>query len=612
MDFFVRSALGCLLASALGAWLCRKNERCAAVTGAAGAVLAALIIFAGSTWAFWHHAFNFYASFFQLVVALVGAAAAMHAIGYLAGEGGKKFCAFWSFYHLTFGAMLAVTALRSFIPFLIAWEVMGLASFFLVMLEYENSENQRAAWIYLLGCEAGGLLLMLAFALSGGGSAAYFYLLLAGFGLKIGFPLLHVWLPEAHPAAPAPVSALMSGAMIPLGFCGLFRFMPHTSACFGHAGWALLILGLIGAFFGILFAAGQSNLKRLLAYSSIENMGIISLGFGLGFLGKAYAHPTMALLGLGGGVLHVFNHAVLKGMLFLGAGSVLRATGTLQLDEMGGLMKKMPVTGRCFLCGAIAICGLPPFCGFTGELLIYIGAFSGIAHCHGALFAGALMTAIVLALTGGVACAALAKAAGGAFLGEPRTEASRNAAKEKLSMVIPQLGLLFLALALPLFAGTLPDVLHLTGKAHHLLSVVLAKNALFCCVFYTLIVLVLAWRRRAGRDARAVGTWDCGYARPTGRMEYTASALTQPIADQFDTVLGTKREVKEVSGLFPATAKILISCRDAARNFFWDVIFHGFARFAEKCHALQSGYLHFYIFMMVLALAAMLAWGFWA
>jgi len=262
---------------------------------------------------------------------------------------------------------------------------------------------------------------------------------------------------------------------------------------------------------------------------------------------------------------------------------------------------------------ATGICGLPPFCGFAGELLIYVAAFSGIAQAKGVFFGASMLAVLCLALTGGVACAALAKAVGGAFLGEPRSDYARQALPEKSSMVLPQVLLTTLALLLPLAYGVLPCMEWFeTVDCGDVIASAFQKNSIFLLVFYGVVGAILLLRRRAGKDDRAVGTWDCGYARPTSRMEYTGSALVQPLADQFGGVLGLERQKKSPQGLFPTSASLVVTDRDLGRRVWWNPLFRGFSALSERIHRFQSGYLHVYMLIMVLALALMLAWAFFA
>ncbi len=553
---------------------------------------------------------------FMLPPLILGPAAALHSVAYIKGHGNPGI--YWGFFNLTLGTMLALPLIRSFVPFLIVWELMGIFSFVLVMFNYKAEELKRVAWIYLLACEAGGLLLMLFYALSlkeGVPHCLIYAAGVAGFGLKAGFPLLHLWLPEAHPAAPAPVSAVMSGAMINLGLFGLLRFVFPTCNV-QLCGWTLLILGCIGSLGGIVFAITQDNLKRLLAYSSIENIGIISMALGCAFLGIAFNNINMIVFGLLGGVLHIINHALLKGTLFLGAGQVFCSTGTLSIDKMGGMMKKIPVTGSCFTLAATGLSGLPPFNGFIGELMIYLAAFSGVVSGVPQLRFGGMAAALVLALTGACAAAAFAKAVGGTFLGEVRQSSDCKA--ESPWMFIPMIALLVLSLAVvavsPFIAPLIPALFKLPVAAEDLRGVqkILFYAAGFSFVFYCLSALIFVVRRRVlvrGSENAEGPTWDCGYAKPSARMEYTGSAMIQGIADLFNSFLQLKRKVDEPKGLFPAQASFEWESPDGSERFFWAPVFRFVAGISDKVHKFQSGYLHIYILIMTVALIAMVIWA---
>ncbi len=564
---------------------------------------------------------------FQLPILIVGAVAAFHARGYLAGHDTDRHWIFWMFFQWTLAAMLAVTLARMPVEFLIAWEIMGITSFVLVAFEYHDQEVRQAAWIYLLACHAGAAFLIPAiiYGVNSGWTAGVLLLGLAGFGLKAGFPLLHVWLPVAHPAAPAPVSAVMSGAMINLGFYGILR-MPHAmdAESFRLLGWCLLAMGLAGALGGVLFAMIQKNLKRLLAYSSVENMGIIGIGLGLGFLGASEGAYLISAAGFTGAFLHILNHAVLKGALFLAAGSVLRATGSLNMDKAGGLLKRMPVTGGTFLYSSISLSGLPPFNGFTGELMIYFAAFSAILSNSQMLFYAGLPVLPLLALTGGLAAAAFAKASGAVFLGEPRSEDAASAVERPRSMTLPLLILTGLSLVLlflsPLIADLfLPAVSSLTNtECDTVISAAATlRQPLLCTAGISLLtillmVILLLLRRTLprGKQERIAPTWDCGFAEPTARMEYTGSAFSQPLTDYFSLFLRPVKKLKKPEGLFPTESSLDVTAEDAADRTVWHPLFRFCIKVADRIHHLQSGYLHLYILIMVIALLAMLVWGF--
>ena len=333
---------------------------------------------------------------------------------------------------------------------------MSLASFFLVTFEYEKPMVRQAGWIYLIATHIGTAFLIVFFILLGrqAGSLDFdkvsaipsslanimFLLAVVGFGTKAGFMPFHVWLPYAHPAAPSHVSAVMSGVMIKTGIYGLVRAltllgMPPAWWC-----WVLIGIGAVSGVLGVLFALAQHDLKRLLAYHSVENIGIITIGLGVGLLGINTNSPTLAILGFGGGLLHVINHAVFKGLLFLGAGSVLHSSETGHIDLLGGLIKRMPVTAFTFLIGSIAISGLPPLNGFISEFLIYLGIFKNGISARFASIIPALVVIGSLALIGGLALACFTKAFGVIFLGEPRSNHAKEAHEVgfcmKFSMVI--------------------------------------------------------------------------------------------------------------------------------------------------------------------------------
>ena len=600
-----------LAAGALGALFCRRCDRLANWIGCAGvsaAILLKLTIAFSS---------GVLSGIFQLPILLVGLAAALHSCGYMQNHGKHRMSVYWFLFNVMIFAMLAVTMLGRGFAFLAAWELMGLSSFALVAFEWKKRSVVRASWIYLLACEAGGLLLIwLLVNQNSVPLAVAAAVTTIAFGLKAGFPLLHVWLPEAHPAAPAPVSAVMSAAMIPLGFYGIFAWCPEFMAT-SAAGWIFFAMGIIGMLVGILFGAAQRDLKRLLAYSSVENIGIITLAVGLGLLGVNCGNDMMMALGFTGAMLHVINHALLKGTLFLGAGSVYKAMHTLNMDEMGGLVKKMPWTASIFTVSALGISGLPPFCGFAGELLIYMAAFHGIAAHQGAVFAGCVAAVIALALTGGMAAAAFAKSIAAVFAGEPRSQAAVDAPREQQNMVVPVfitgLAAIFMTWAAPWIAAdvlinVMPEVNNAMRKT---VFELLAYNGLIAFAMLILTMLLLWMRLNYCRrqDSRGL-TWDCGYAQPTARMQYTASAFIQPLADLFNGILRQKKDIVKPESLFPDHSSIAVSVPDGGSRWLWGPLSQLANNISNRVKHLQSGLLHVYILIMVLAIILMLLAGF--
>lgn len=521
---------------------------------------------------------------FLVPILIVGLSALLHATGYLHGDGKKRQGWFYFYFLGTLVSMLAVVFAPTKYLFILAWEAMGLFSSGLVGFESESPESKKATWIYLLACHAGAVFLILAgvFSLRADANLVLvWYLALIGFGLKIGFPPFHVWLPEAHPAAPAPASAVMSGAMIPLGFYGLIRWLPvHSELIEHHVAWSMLVLGALAALGGILFALPQRNIKKLLAFSSVENMGVIALGLAMWIFGLTLhdgddgAGADISKLALWGAALHVVNHALLKGGLFLGAGSVLRMTGTLDCDKLGGLMKKMPFTGTLFTLNAFGLSGLPPLTAFLSEFLIYLSAITALMNHE--LILPASMVLIVLATTGGIATAVYTKVVSAVFLGAPRSDLS-GVTETPRRMIVAQ-------------------------------AILFAPSAILLAPF---ALVVWGLKRLIGGTVKATEalTWDCGYERPTARMAWTGTAFSQPLADTFKDVLRPRHHVIMPKGPFPGDAAVVTETDDPGLADLWNPVFRLAARVFQRIHLLQNGSLHLYILMMIIAIVMLLVWG---
>lgn len=646
------SGLGVLLAGGLASLAAGRNSRMASLLGAGGTVAGCLLGGLGAAHALsggpdslrlaWDIPFgSFYvgidalSAFFLLPIFGLSALSAVYGAEYLQAWGDRKRLGPpWFFTNLLVASMALVVVSRNGVLFLLAWEAMSLASFFLVTFEDEREDAREAGWTYLLAAHFGTAFLLVLFVLLGNGAGtmdfdrlgaageaskgAVFLLAIVGFGTKAGFMPFHVWLPEAHPAAPSHVSAIMSGVMIKTGIYGLVRVLTLLGTPPPWWGWLLVGIGVVSGILGVLFALAQHDLKRLLAYHSVENIGIIALGLGVGILGRACGLPALAALGFAGGLLHVLNHALFKGLLFLGAGAVLHATRTRDLDLLGGLLKKMPVTGLTFLVGAAAISGLPPLNGFVSEFLIYLGSFRGLSG--GAAVAIPAMGVIGgLALIGGLAAACFAKAFGIVFLGEPRSDKTAGAHEPGLAMRVPMLllaaGCAGVALLSPLGIGALEPVIRplsggdgggALGRAADSLKVFLgAAGGL------VIVVTGLALLRRAllrNRRVEESVTWDCGYVRPTARMQYTASSFAQPLTSLFGLLLRAHRRGKPPAGLFPSGTGLATETPDVWREGLFRPVFNGVAWLSSKLHWLQTGRVHFYVLYVAVTLLVLLAW----
>ncbi len=517
---------------------------------------------------------------------------------------------------------LLVAASHAFV-FLLAWESMAILAFLLVLAADRDPEARKAGWLYLVSTHAGTLCLFGAFALLPGlawaplpaGFAAsprgtqVFVLCLLGFGLKAGVFPLHFWLPSAHAAAPSHVSAVMSGVMIKMGILGLarvFAWVPDPPLWWGGT---LVGLGAASGILGVAFALGQHDLKRLLAYHSIENIGIILMGLGLGAVGKSLHNPGLQLLGFGGGLLHVLNHGLFKGLLFLSAGSAIHAAGTRDLDRMGGLGKAMPWTSGAFLTGAWAICGLPPLNGFVSEWLIYLGAFHGLADARWR-WSGVIIVA--LAIIGGLALACFAKAFSAVFLGQARHPGPP--AHEAPAAMRGPMGALALAC---LLVGTLPLLLSPalervaaelgTGPlpALHGLAYLPVLSGTGLVLLATGAII---WAESRSRSPRAVPTWDCGYARPTPRMQYTASSFAALLVKGLGWALRTETRGGPVQGAFPAVMGFHSHVPDPVLDQVAEPSFRGSAWVLGHLRLLQSGHLPVYLLYVLLTLLALFFW----
>lgn len=569
---------------------------------------------------------------FVLIVLLVGGACAAYGVAYMrhAGKPDHASSSHAAVAVLVIALAVVVTA-RSVVLFLGAWEVMAIASFVLIMTEHERPEVRRAGMIYLVVTHTATLALFVMFALwargaadwtfaslaaagppTGAGGVALLACALFAFGVKAGLVPAHFWLPPAHAAAPSHVSAIMSGLVIKTGIYGLIRVVVLAGAPPAWWGWVLLAVGVASAVLGVLWALAQHDIKRLLAYHSVENIGIISMGLGLGALGTAYGHPGLSVVGYGAALLHTVNHALFKSLLFLSAGAVQRAAGTRNIEELGGLARRMPGTWGAFVIGAAAIVGLPPLNGFVSEWLLFLGLF-GTARVGDATRM-AVLGAPILAVVGALALACFAKVAGIGFLGRPRTEGADRAREVGAGFLAPAWTLAAACVAIGILAGAVvPPVLGVAaglGGATAGLSDPVVTGALASAravtAFAALLVLLigvvgfLRWLLLRRVAVRSGPTWACAYPAPTSRMQYTASSFAAPLVRLFGGLAG----VREHRGatLFHSGIRDLVL--DDVALPAWRVV----QRLALRLRPIQQGRLHVYLLYVVAALVALLAY----
>ncbi|MCC7261517.1 MAG: hydrogenase [Candidatus Latescibacteria bacterium] len=539
-------------------------------------------------------------------------------------------------YGLLAGAMALVVVAADGLLLLIAWEVMALAAFFAATAEEERDEVRRAGWVYLIATHLGTLCLIALFALwqRATGSLALapaaglpaelagvlLVLAVVGFGFKAGLMPLHVWLPGAHANAPSHVSAVMSGVMLKMGVYGMVRMTGLLPAGATWWGGVLLAAGAISGVAGIAMALGQRDLKRLLAYSSIENIGIIAMGLGVALLGRSLGRPDWVVLGLGGALFHVWNHSLFKPLLFFNAGAVIHATHTRDTDMLGGLAKTMPQTAALFGVGAVAICALPPLNGFASEWLVYLGLFRTLDPAGGAVFPAAAVAAVALALIGALAVACFVKLLGSVFLGAARREvlaASDPAISMRLPMAIAAAGCLgiglFPWLVTPLLqravavwaVGPLPPAAGLEGMASLKWISVFGLGLLGLAGGLLLFLRVLP---RFGLRGET-GTWDCGYARPTARMQYTGTSFAQQLVQLFELVLWPRHQWPAIRGLFASPARFASAVPDLVLDRLVLPLFALAGRQLPRLRILQQGQTHHYVLYIIAVVIFLFVWG---
>jgi hydrogenase-4 component B len=547
------------------------------------------------------------------------------------------------FYGVLAGSMAFVVLARNGILFLFAWEIMALSAFFLVTTEDDKQDVREAGWIYLVATRMATVFLFALFALlhtvsgsfkldalnqsnlTAGMASAIFIVALIGFGIKMGIMPVHVWLPSAHASAPSHVSAIMSGVILKMGVYGLVRItslLPNPPLAWGAT---VLALGTVSGVLGVALAVGQGDLKRLLAYSSIENIGIIMMGLGLALIGRSLGRADWVILGMSGCLLHVCNHALFKGLLFYTAGSVIHGTaidteGTRQIDLLGGLAKAMPWTALCFIIGTVAVCGLPPLNSFVSEFFIYLGLFDTLVNKSTPSFAIGGLAAAALALIGALAVACFVKAYGAVFLGTARSDHARHAHESPASMLGPMGVLAACCLVIGLAPRLLAPVLE-SGIAAWAPDVADAGRSLVALVPLEWISIAgcgllagvcLAWSillfRLRSNLVEQAATWGCGYRAPNTRMQYTSSSFAQMLVDLFAWALHPRTRKPQHLELFPQPTDFRREVPDAVLDEAALPAFGLVARLFSWLRILQQGNVQIYLLYIFLVLVALLLW----
>lgn len=577
--------------------------------------------------------------FFIFVILLISLPSAIYSIGYLKGEYSKKkiFIA-WILLGLFVASMLLVVTVRNAFIFLIFWEIMSLVSYFLVVFDSGHERSIKAGTIYIIMTHIGTAFLVAAFmmmykhahsfdliaiknaclTMSAQTRDLIFLLFLLGFGTKAGIVPLHIWLPYAHPQAPSHISSIMSGVMIKTAIYGIIRFVMFTLGV--NSSWwgvLVLILAVISCLVGVIYALMERDIKRLLAYSSVENIGIILLGVGLAMLFMAANMPYLAILSLLAGLYHLVNHAIFKGLLFLCAGSVYKATGTRDIEKLGGLIKRMPSTAVYCLLGSMAISAIPPLNGFVSEWLTLQAFFLGAFHSIGGmkLFLG--ICAAMLALTSGLAAACFVKVFGVVFLGLPRSHYAQDAKEVSLSMKSGMFILSFLAVIFGLAASSIIkflvrvagiamniDISNMSfslnnfilspqgGKSVYLSTPILASVLIIIGILGFVVYLLF------GREKSIIyKTWDCGYYKLGSRNEYTGTAFSKPFRIAFSFFLLPYRKTQKVRESFYRVKSFAYETHTTLvfKKYVYDPLLALVLKSAKFMRRLQPGSIHLYL-----------------
>ncbi|MBI5181321.1 MAG: hydrogenase 4 subunit B [Nitrospirae bacterium] len=640
---FSLTAISCLMASIAGIW------------GVGAGYVESTTISMGIPDLPFHLRLDPLSGFFLVVVGLLSFFVSVYSLGYVKGFiGHRSVTHLVIFYCLFITGMFLVILSDDALSFLISWELMAASSYFLVMFEDERVENRRAAFLYLVVAHIGAIAILLSFGIlaglttgfkgfdgytfdamrqaefPAGWATAAFLLAFFGFAAKAGVIPFHVWLPEAHPVAPSNVSALMSGVMLKTAIYGIVRV---SFDLIGISNWwwgaIVLIFGLISAVLGVLYALMQHDLKRLLAYHSVENIGIILIGIGLAMIFTSFKLPVLAALALIAGLYHTLNHAMFKGLLFMGAGAILHATKERNMEEMGGLIHKMPWTAALFLIGSISISALPPFNGFVSEWLTFQAFLLTPALPNALLNLLIPLGAALLALAAALAAACFVKAYGVTFLGHWRGYHDPHAHEVDWFM---RIGMIMAALAC-LILGVLPtyfiqwmDIipeqlvgsniatsagefgwLWLTPIAHERASYS-APIVLIVVLAVVLLAYILLHIRKAA--VHRAPLWDCGFEKITNRMQYNAASFSMPIRRIFGFLFSIREDVRAVyptgNPLFPKRLRYHLKIRDHFWGLLYKPVVDASIWISRKVGKLQQGQIQMYLIYSFITIIVLL------
>lgn len=538
-------------------------------------------------------------------------------------------------------ALTFICVVQNSFAFLIGWEILALSAFLMIILEHEKIATLRAGINYLIQSHFSLIFLMIGFmwvahktgsydftaiasysaSLSGAASLMLYLVFFIAFAIKAGFVPFHTWLPYAHPAAPAHVSGMMSGVIIKIGIFGILRMLLVIKTDYYTLGFVILIISVISGLYGVMLAILQHNLKKLLAYHSIENIGIIGIGIGIGCIGLGAGNQVLATLGFSGALLHTLNHSLFKSLLFYAAGNVYQSAHTLDIEHLGGLIKRMPQTAALFLISAIAISGIPPFNGFISEFIIYNGLYNWLGDATLVSLLAAIFSMAALVLIGGLALLCFTKAFGVVFLGTPRRRLPDSCREVPFGQLLP----LYLITMLIVLIGVFPQVFiqflvrpvnlfsvdgvltHNPFQGNAFLSLQHISLAMWGLILLSVLLFTLRKFVISHRKVATGATWGCAYSAPTPKQQYTAGSFVRTYAKLFQVFLYTGKKEKEVHGIFPTGGKFETHPYDKVEQWFIDNPLRINKSFMGRFVFLQNGKLQFYILYGIIFVISVLA-----
>jgi hydrogenase-4 component B len=569
-------------------------------------------------------------AWFIIIINFICIAGVLFGTGYMRSAGGETsaLTLHWILYILFHSSMIFVTIVQHSIAFLLCWEVMSLSSLFLVLYDYTNPKVLKAGINYLVQMHISVVLLTVAFiwayfktgTFDFKGIGAFFgsnvniwlfIVFFAGFGMKAGFFGLHTWLPQAHPAAPSHISGVMSGVIVKMGIYGIFRVISFLKADQLILGEIILTISVLTGLFGIMNAAVHRDFKKMLAYCTIENIGIIGIGIGIGLIGVAKGEGMLSFLGFGGALLHVLNHSLFKSLLFFSAGSVYMQTHTRDMDRLGGLIRNMPKTSMLFLFGAVAIGGIPPLNGFISEFLIYCGILNGIHSATISQVILLILTFAGLSVIGGLSLLTFTKTFATIFLGNPRQELKKKPAEVSFLMLLPQYMITALMIFIAFFPGLFLSISArvLNEKIFPSLSfssieyegyLAILKNISLCSILFIAVISGVFVARRlftSRTEKRYAPTWGCGYAAPNERMQYTGKSFSKAFGKLMNFILIEKKGYAEIerSNTFPEERKYRSFYLDFFDSKIIDPVISMITRFINLFQFVQNGRIQAYV-----------------